>query len=77
MLFELAKVGEELNYIEYTDIEYLKNILKNEEMDIVKRIHPPNWVALNTPFLENIFATFHCILLKIPIYICGKPGCSK
>ena len=34
-------------------------------------------ITLNRVLLENIFATFVCILTKIPIFLCGKPGCSK
>ncbi len=34
-------------------------------------------IALNRILLENIFATFVCILTKIPIFLCGKPGYSK
>ena len=34
-------------------------------------------IAFNRVLLENIFATFVCILTKIPIFLCGKPGSSK
>jgi DNA mismatch repair protein MutL len=27
--------------------------------------------------LENIFTMLPCIINKIPLFICGKPGCSK
>ena len=34
-------------------------------------------IAKNRILLENLFALFVCINIKIPIIICGKPGCSK
>ena len=34
-------------------------------------------IAKNRILLENWFALFVCINNKIPIIICGKPGCSK
>jgi hypothetical protein len=37
----------------------------------------PEGTAVNTALKENIFAVIPCIVNKIPIFICGKPGCSK
>ena len=34
-------------------------------------------IAKNSALKENIFALFNCIMNHIPIFICGKPGCSK
>jgi hypothetical protein len=34
-------------------------------------------IAVNQAIKENIFAIIPCIINKIPIFICGKPGCSK
>jgi E3 ubiquitin-protein ligase RNF213 len=36
-----------------------------------------NYIAINQALKENIFAIIPCIINKIPIFICGKPGCSK
>ena len=33
--------------------------------------------VLNRPLLENIFALWICIITRIPLLICGKPGTSK
>jgi E3 ubiquitin-protein ligase RNF213 len=33
--------------------------------------------AVNQALKENIFAIIPCIINRIPIFICGKPGCSK
>jgi len=61
----------------YQDPIIIKNILLNEEKDILSRVDPPLGIAWNCALLENVFATFHCINNKVPVYICGKPGCSK
>ncbi len=34
-------------------------------------------IAVNLALKENVFAIIPCIMNKIPIFICGKPGCSK
>ena len=34
-------------------------------------------IAKNAALKENIFAILPCIMNRIPIFICGKPGCSK
>lgn len=33
--------------------------------------------AVNLALRENIFAIIPCIYARVPILICGKPGCSK
>ena len=37
----------------------------------------PYDIADNRPLLENVFIAFHCVLGKIPLFICGRPGTSK
>jgi E3 ubiquitin-protein ligase RNF213 len=34
-------------------------------------------IAVNLALKENVFAIIPCVMNKIPIFICGKPGCSK
>jgi len=34
-------------------------------------------IAKNRPILENLFAIFVCLNTRIPLFIVGKPGCSK
>ena len=48
-----------------------------EEKFIVKNIKLDKGIAQNRALLENIFALFVTINSKIPIFIVGKPGCSK
>ena len=37
----------------------------------------PKGIAINKALKENVFAIIPCIITKIPVFICGKPGCSK
>ena len=37
----------------------------------------PSGIAKNSTLKENVFVLFVCILNKIPIIMCGKPGTSK
>ena len=48
------------------------------EMDyIINNFNIPTGIAKNKALKENLFSTFVCIVNKIPIIICGKPGRSK
>ncbi|KAH3743879.1 E3 ubiquitin-protein ligase RNF213 [Pelomyxa schiedti] len=60
----------------YGEQEYLK-ILRKEQKDYLKRMELPPGTALNEALLENVFVLLVCILNKIPIFLVGKPGCSK
>ena len=48
-----------------------------EELFIVNNIKLDKGIAKNRALLENIFSLFVCINSKVPIFIVGKPGCSK
>ena len=54
--------------------ENLPKMLQNE---IAKNINLEEGIALNQALLENLFCLFICICNKIPLFIVGKPGCSK
>ena len=49
----------------------------NEERYIADNIQIDAGIAKNKALLENIFSLFVAINNKIPIFIVGKPGCSK
>ena len=56
--------------------EFLKVPLM--EIDyIVNNLEIPKGIAKNKCLKENLFILFFCIINKIPIVICGKPGRSK
>ena len=48
-----------------------------EEKYIVDNIKLDKGIAKNRALLENIFSLFVSINTKVPIFIVGKPGCSK
>ena len=50
---------------------------KKEQKFIAENITMKKGIAKNTALLENLFALFSCINSKIPLFIVGKPGCSK
>ena len=59
---------------------YISNFLslpQKEQKFLANRINRPEGIAKNRALLENIFTLFFCINCKIPVFICGKPGCSK
>ena len=57
--------------------ETIKAIIQAEQEDYLQRMNIPADIAKNGALRENIFALIPCVLNKIPIFICGKPGCSK
>ena len=48
-----------------------------EENFIANNIRLDKGIAKNRALLENIFSLFVAINTKVPIFIVGKPGCSK
>ena len=34
-------------------------------------------MAFNRALKENLFVLFSCIMNRIPVFLCGKPGASK
>ena len=62
--------------LERNDIKFTQ--FPEEEMNfILDNVNPPVGIARNKALLENILALFVCVNTKIPVFICGKPGCSK
>ena len=64
-------LSKKLKYKKFLDLPL------NEEKFIVKNIKIDKGIAINRALLENIFALFVAINSKVPIFIVGKPGCSK
>ena len=52
-------------------------IITREQYYVLDNIELPKGIAKNSALLENVFALFVCINCKLPLFICGKPGCSK
>jgi len=55
----------------------LEEIVSKEQMDILDRMEIPPGIAKNPVLCENVFVLFVCILNRIPVFLVGKPGCSK
>ena len=53
------------------------DIPRREEQFLVNNINLGKGIAKNRALLENIFSLFAAINSKVPIFIIGKPGCSK
>ena len=68
------KLAEELtNIFKFDFLDYpLK--LENELAD---NINLEKGIAKNRALLDNLFALFVCLNNKVPVFICGKAGCSK
>ena len=62
--------------LKYFGINFL-DIPRREEKYILDNIEIPQGIAKNTALLNNIFVLFVCVTAKIPLFIVGKPGCSK
>ena len=52
-------------------------IPRREEQFLVDNIKLDKGIAKNRALLENIFSIFSALNSKVPIFIVGKPGCSK
>ncbi|XP_028413793.1 uncharacterized protein LOC114536639 [Dendronephthya gigantea] len=52
-------------------------IVRMEEEDYLNRMELPPGTAKNAALRENVFVMLVCILNRIPIFVVGKPGCSK
>ncbi|KAL4237385.1 hypothetical protein ACF0H5_002103 [Mactra antiquata] len=57
--------------------ECIHSIIKEEQTDILDRMDLPPGIAKNSALKENIFVLLVCILNRIPVFLVGKPGCSK
>ena len=52
-------------------------IVRAEQEDYLERMELPEGTAKNAALRENIFVMLVCILNRIPVFVVGKPGCSK
>ncbi|KAH3751737.1 hypothetical protein DPMN_186306 [Dreissena polymorpha] len=55
----------------------VNKIIEEAQSEFLYRMELPSGTAKNTALKENIFMILVCILNKIPIFVVGKPGCSK
>ncbi|XP_053401074.1 uncharacterized protein LOC123550673 [Mercenaria mercenaria] len=57
--------------------DFIQMVIKDEQSDILRRMQLPPGTARNTALQENVFVILVCIFNRIPIFVVGKPGCSK
>lgn len=55
----------------------LEAIVRAEQDDYLERMELPEGTAKNSALRENVFVMLVCILNRIPVFVVGKPGCSK
>ena len=73
-LYDILKTKLNEYDINYADFLYIP---MKEEKFIAESIDLEKGIAKNKALLDNIFALFVTINTKVPIFIVGKPGCSK
>ena len=55
------------------EMDYVaRNILESKENESLSK-----GIAKNKALLENLFSLYFCVVNKIPLIICGKPGSTK
>eukprot|EP00741_Cyanophora_paradoxa_P020194 tig00000219_g19493.t1 len=60
-----------------TTADHLMHIIQWEQWDYLRRMELPPGTAMNEALLENVFVLLVCIIHCIPVFLVGKPGCSK
>lgn len=78
ILVVCAKVsqGFRRHKVDLTPKDFL-DILGAEMQDYISRMELPVGIAENPALLENVFVGIICILNRLPLFLVGKPGCSK
>jgi hypothetical protein len=54
-----------------------RNVIMCEQLDYLDRMKLPRDTVANEALRENVFTLLVCILLRMPVFLVGKPGCSK
>ncbi|CAF4547985.1 unnamed protein product, partial [Rotaria magnacalcarata] len=57
--------------------KFLIDLLETEQKKLIGHIELPPGTAKNRALLDNIYVLYACILNRIPVIMCGKPGTSK
>ena len=74
---ELNKLIENYNNSHKKNYNKFKELPEKEESYIIENIELEKGIAKNKALKDNIFSLFVAINTKVPIFIVGKPGCSK
>jgi len=54
-----------------------KQLLLREQTKLLNQLEKPVDMAFNQALRDNLFVLFPCIMNRIPVFLCGKPGASK
>ena len=74
----LAKVIQDAQYGKDITEGYIREVINNEQTDLLDRMTLlPEFTAKNAALKENVFVLLISILTRIPIFLIGRPGCSK
>ncbi|XP_060586935.1 E3 ubiquitin-protein ligase rnf213-beta-like, partial [Ruditapes philippinarum] len=57
--------------------DVIADIIVEEQKDFIFRMELPEGTACNSALMENVFVIIVCIYNRLPIFVVGKPGCSK
>lgn len=57
--------------------KHFKQVISVEQRAYVDNMELPEGVACNASLMENIFVLSVCIFNRLPVFLVGKPGCSK
>ena len=60
-----------------TSEEAISAVIRMEQEDYLDRMELPPGTARNAALRENVFVMLVSILNRIPVFVVGKPGCSK
>lgn len=74
---KIATCCEKIAELQLNAEENIEKIIIEEQNDILNRMELPPGTAKNTALRENVFVILVCILNRIPVFVVGKPGCSK
>ena len=70
-------LNDKLYNLRNSNVKKFLEIPLSQQKLIVDNIQLDKGIAKNKALLENIFSLFVAINNKVPIFIVGKPGCSK
>ena len=74
---ELTNVIKKYNNSNNKNYNDFLELPEKEETYIIENIELEKGIAKNRALKDNIFSLFVAINTKVPIFIVGKPGCSK
>ena len=69
--------AQAVNEVSSMSTSQFEAIVRLEQEEYLARMELPEGTAKNAALRENVFVILVCILNRIPVFVVGKPGCSK